>query len=248
MAARQERHVVIGLIILALGVVWLLQNLSLITVSIGQIIATYWPAVLVLWGLEVVIREWRWQAEEGNKKSFPAYLSGLILVLLGLAILGGNLHFYRINFALCWKIFWPLVIILVGVGLLHDSGNSGARHWAVLSGIDLKNRGWKLENGSYFAFMGGIDMDTTVAEFPEGEVALNLQAFMGGIEVVVPPDIEVDCHGTAVLGGIEFLREECGGLMASRVFHSPGAPESRKKLVIHASAIMGGITVKRESY
>ena len=47
------------------------------------------------------------------------------------------------------------------------------------------------ESGSFFAFMGGVDMDIPVADVPERVVSLDLTAVMGGIEIRVPRDFTI---------------------------------------------------------
>lgn len=43
-----------------------------------------------------------------------------------------------------------------------------------------------------------------------------------------PPDLTVECEGTAVLGGLKFFREGGGGVVASRRTIRPGREGSAK--------------------
>ena len=95
------------------------------------------------------------------------------------------------------------------------------------------------------AFMGGINLDLTVAEIPETDTVLNLTAIMGGIEVKVPDDVNVECEGTAILGGVTFLGESAGGVISSRRFGTREVDMSKKKVIIHSRTIMGSVEVKR---
>lgn len=67
---------------------------------------------------------------------------------------------------------------------------------------------------------------------------------MGGIEVKVPADLAVECRGTAILGDVNFVDEEGGGIVSSRAYSRPGAEGASKKLIIDAWALMGGVEVK----
>lgn len=58
------------------------------------------------------------------------------------------------------------------------------------------------------AFMGGVELDLREALFGPGEIRIHCAAFMGGIEVIVPPGVHVDAGGFAVMGGFE---EELSG-------------------------------------
>ncbi|MFX4262705.1 LiaF domain-containing protein [Pelotomaculum propionicicum] len=229
----------LGVAVIALGVILLLNNFNIIDVSVGYLFATYWPLLLVFWGLDLLI-----PAESGNRRNSGALITGLVLVALGLLVIGNNLDLYELDFSIFWSLFWPVVIILIGWSLLRGTSGSGGVHWALMSGIELKQKGWKLEDGSFFALMGGVDMDLNAAEIPEGEVRLNATAVMGGIKIIVPPEITVDYEGTAVLGGVKFFDEDSGGIIATRKSQYKGEPASGTKLVLRCTAIMGGVEIK----
>ncbi len=240
--------ILLGLVIAALGVVWLLRNLGIIDADIGGLIATCWPILLVIWGIDALSSALSPPAGDGSRPQgilSGSGVLGIILIALGVLIIGRNMGFYYIDFSMVWKVLWPLVIILIGWSLIRGASGSGGTHWAVMSGIERKSPGWSLQDGNYIAFMGGADLDLTVANIPDGTTSLNLTAVMGGVDLRVPPDIAVECQGTAILGGVKFLDEEGGGIVVSRSFARPGAEGSRRKLVIHAWTLMGGIEVKQ---
>ena len=53
------------------------------------------------------------------------------------------------------------------------------------------------------AVMGGVFLDFRNARFPQGVTELRIFALMGGVEVVVPPDVQVDSNGIGIMGGVE---------------------------------------------
>lgn len=239
----------IGGLIVAIGFILLLNNLGLTSIGLGSLITTYWPVVLILLGFDLLGSEFFGRKDQQEKREPHAstVVTSLIVLVIGLLILGRNLKFIDFDLSLLWNILWPLVLILIGWSLIRGtkrmSGTKGT-HWAIMSGLDFKSKGWKLDDANVFAFMGGVDMDLTVAETPEREVVLNLTAIMGGITLYVPRDINIVFEGTAVLGGITFLREEAGGIIAGRKTEYTGDPASQKKLVINALTALGGIEVK----
>jgi hypothetical protein len=84
------------------------------------------------------------------------------------------------------------------------------------------------------AFLGGVDMDLRDASFSQPEVRIRVFAFLGGVDIIVPEDIEVDVAGVGIMGGFDH-RESRTGL--------PNAPRVR----ITGFAFMGGVNVKRKS-
>lgn len=80
-------------------------------------------------------------------------------------------------------------------------------------------------------FMGGGVLDITQARFAEPEATIQVFAFMGGIEVIVPDDITVRVTGIGFMGGFEHKGEHEG---------PPGAPV----LTVTGFAMMGGVEVR----
>jgi hypothetical protein len=242
-----RRPMWLGVVAILLGLLWFFNNIGITHVAIGRLIAVYWPVLFVIWGLEIILREitYRSQAESRSTGLRSTVLNGAILVVIGALILGSNLGIWSLNLSVVWQVFWPVVLILIGWSILRGTTTTGGTHWAIMSGIELRNKGWRLESGNMIAFMGGIDLDLTVAEIPEKDTVLNLTAIMGGIDVRVPDNVNVECEGTAILGGVRFFNESAGGLISSRRFGGQEVDTSKKKVIVYCRTIMGGIEIKR---
>ena len=50
------RYLVPGLMLIALGVVFLLNNLGWTDLRLGQILSTWWPAILIVAGVSLLLR------------------------------------------------------------------------------------------------------------------------------------------------------------------------------------------------
>jgi hypothetical protein len=136
--------------------------------------------------------------------------------------------------------FWVLVFV---AGLLvflvsQSSGESDAfgnrlNATAVLGGVDRRIQTQEFEGGEALAVLGGVKLDLREVATKRNEVVLDVTAFLGGIEITVPPDWEVNVAGTSFLGGFE----EQG---------RSGSPsgEKRPRLIVTGHAILGGVKVK----
>jgi hypothetical protein len=82
-----------------------------------------------------------------------------------------------------------------------------------------------------YALMGGVLLDFREASLFEGETVVEVVALMGGVTIVVPPEIDVQTDGTGLLGGFSSV---------SNLSKQADAPLLR----IRGVAILGGVDVK----
>jgi len=83
------------------------------------------------------------------------------------------------------------------------------------------------------AVMGGIELDLREAQFSEPVVTLHAYTLMGGIQITVPEDVDVDVSGLAFMGGFDHNASGPG---------VAGAPQVR----VLGFALMGGVEVRRK--
>ena len=87
------------------------------------------------------------------------------------------------------------------------------------------------------ALMGGVELDFREAGFGPGVTEVTVFALWGGVDVVVPPGLQVECNGAGILGG--FVREPDELADASTASSDPGSPVLR----VNGVALMGGVTI-----
>lgn len=243
-------RLIIGLAILVLGVLLLLNNLDVgVEIDIRQVLRL-WPVIPLVLGLNWLFLSFNptKTAEQGQKMFFSwgQFITAIIAIAIGVIYLGRNLGLFHVDTSLFWNTLWPVVLILVGISLLRGRAHTGGRgRFTFMGGASVGSaQPWKMESGSYFALMGGIEMDLTAAELDEGETMLDLTAIMGGIEVKIPKDMAIIYEGSAVLGGVTFGDQEDGGIVASRRLEQNINDSAQKILRIQARAIMGGVEIK----
>ncbi|WP_328771279.1 DUF1707 SHOCT-like domain-containing protein [Streptomyces sp. NBC_00286] len=105
---------------------------------------------------------------------------------------------------------------------------------AIMSGFERKGRWTVPKRFTAVAFMGGGTIDLREADFADREVVINCVAIMGGIEVIVPPGVEVDVRGIGIMGGFDHLSEYVPG--------DPGAP----RVIVTGFAFWGGVSAERK--
>jgi hypothetical protein len=104
---------------------------------------------------------------------------------------------------------------------------------AIFGGVERRGT-WTLPRRlRVSAIMGGIVLDFREALLLPGVTEIHVVAFMGGVQLIVPPSLSVEVSGTAVLGGF-------GHVERAPVQFDPDRPLLR----VHGLAIMGGVAVE----
>jgi hypothetical protein len=120
-----------------------------------------------------------------------------------------------------------------GTGVTVRRGPGGAR-WlvAIMGGCERKGR-WRLaERATSLNIMGGADLDLSQAELAADHVELTVFSLMGGADIYVPENLQVEVSEFAFMGG--------NSIRLGDNPHGTG-PVIKLRLL----SIMGGSDVKR---
>ncbi|MFI6375795.1 DUF1707 domain-containing protein [Streptomyces sp. NPDC050546] len=115
-------------------------------------------------------------------------------------------------------------------------GGEGSSTWAVavMSGFQRKGHWTMPRRFTCLAFWGGGEIDLREATFADREVEINAIAIMGGVDVIVPPGVEVVVRGIGIMGGFDHQEDGVPG--------EPGAP----RVIVTGFAFWGGVGVQRK--
>jgi predicted membrane protein len=206
-----------GFAVIIFGMLALLGGLNVI--DFGQLFDTYWPLILVLVGFFTLLgspRDWAWPG--------ILILAGAALQLRELSVLDFNI----------WALIWPTIIIAVGLSIIVNgsrtrSGKTDSAN-AIMSGHNLKNQSDDYQGGHASAVLGGVKLDLSEAKITK-DASLDVFAFMGGIEIIVPKDWVVESRVMPIMGGVENK--------------APVAKDKKSpRLILTGQAVMGGIEIK----
>jgi len=217
-ARRATAPLVLGTAVIALGVLFTLQNLGLVNVAT---ILRFWPVVLLALGV-VYLTNGRW-------------IGAFAWLTVGALLLLNNLEVTHVD------IFdlWPLILILVGLNIVRKalsrprSGGESAsevRSLAFLSGQSHKCTCPDFDCGDVTAILGGSEVDLRRAEMLDGERVVDVFALWGGVDIKVPRSWTVIGRVNTFLGGFD-----------DRTDRSEADPN--KRLVVQGLAVMGGVEV-----
>ena len=110
-SSRSRRGMIVGLLIVAFGVVLLLDQEGI--VSAHYVYRFFWPAIFIFFGLEFLVS----CAFRGGRA-----LIGFLLLGFGLLLLAGVLGWVNVGF----QTLWPLALVIWGVWIITRSFGFGA--------------------------------------------------------------------------------------------------------------------------
>ena len=115
--------------------------------------------------------------------------------------------------------------------LHHENESSYAV--AIMGGSRRQGRWAPARVTNTIAIMGGVELDFREALLPPGITEVKVYTVMGGVEIIVPPELAVESRGIGVLGGFDHAGND------------PPHPEhSAPVLRISGVALMGGVDIK----
>ncbi|HVO58924.1 MAG TPA: DUF5668 domain-containing protein [Dongiaceae bacterium] len=221
-----------GVVILALGAIFLLSNLGVIN---GAHFWQFWPVILILAGAARLAdpcrRNW-----------------GVILIVLGVLLQLNGLGIAHFN----WNTLWPILLICAGAMAIWSAlqarrvteklGATGdprstVNEQAIFGGIEKRLNGREFRGGQLQSLFGGIELDLRDAEMAESESVIYANAVFGGIEVRVPEHWYVVARGQGIFGGFS----------DNTRYVAPGTPSGekpQKTLIVMGSAVFGGVEIR----
>jgi predicted membrane protein len=229
---RLTSQVLVGLMVIAVGVLFTLDNLDLID---AREYLRYWPVGLIAVGALKL-----WHASRGGH----GWFGGVFLLVVGAWMLINHLIYITID----GRTLLPLFLLCLGSYLVWR-GFGGTRRdprgavdsnahlsaLAIMGGIARRTNSAAFQGADLTAIMGGCEIDLRQASIaPNTEAVIDVFAFWGGIDIKVPDDWTVITRAVPLMGGVEDKT------------HAPH-PASAKRVVIRGLVVMGGVVVKNSS-
>jgi predicted membrane protein len=222
-------QVIFGLMVVALGVIFTLDNLEVID---ARDYLQYWPVGLVAVGILKL-----WHASRDGQ----GWFGGLFFLAVGAWMLIERIVYVRIDA----RDILPLFLVFIGGymvwrgfgGQRRERSNDGHASFsglAIMGGVSRRSNSQQFQGADLTAVMGGCEIDLRQASIVPGtEAVIDVFALWGGVELKVPEDWTVVTRVTPLMGGVEDKT------------HVPQVGD--KRLVINGVVIMGGVVVKNGS-
>ena len=221
-------RLVIGLLVTALGVIYLAGNLDLIDTRAP--LRYFWPAAFSAIGIALLMA----RDSVANRRWGVVWLFG------GLWMFAYQARWIDVDI---WDIAVPIILLALGARLVQramketqEGGDTSeskdqTRIFALLSGSESRTFTQPIKNAEIVSLLSGVKLDLTTAVIEGDRATLQVTAVMGGIEIYAPSEWNIVSEVTPVLGAYIDKRR-------------PTATPATKTLHINGLVVMGGVEVK----
>lgn len=215
-----------GLVLVVIGVIWGLNALEIIDINL---FFNGWWTLFIIVPCTISLFE-----DKGSKTG------DLIGILIGVALLLAAQDVF--SFEYIWKLIVPVIIVLIGLSMIFGSAlktkvnekikslNNGELEAITATfGEQIVNKEKEEFNGAALdSVFGSIVIDLDGAKLKD-ETIIKASAIFGGIDIIVPKDVEVKVKATPIFGGVD-----------NRCKNKDG----KKVIYIDAFCLFGGISIK----
>jgi len=235
---RSNKRFIFGVILIAVGVILILQKLNLIPWDLADLLISWQMLLIAIGAISLA---------GGNRTG------GAILILLGAFFLVPEIIHIPHEIL---KIKWPLVLVIIGLVLLlrnrttfrevHDQNQTlftGSNSttinsfddFVIFGGRELFITSQSLVGGKATAIFGGIEYDLRQAKLSPNGAVIDCASVFGGCGFKIPMDWNVRNEVTTVFGAFSDKR----GPNYNQTYFDPA-----KTLVIKGVSIFGGVEIK----
>lgn len=199
------KRILWGLILVAAGVIWGLNACGV--TNIDLFFDGWWTLFIIVPCTIGIFTE---EDKTGN------VIGGTIGVLLLLACQG------ILRFEIIWKLILPIILVVFGLKLIFkDVFDKKVKeitkrmkrdkvlmpeYCSTFSGQNVDFTGEKFTGAELTAVFGGIKCDLREAVI-EADAVLNICSVFGGIDILVPDNVNVKLSSTCIFGGISDKRK-----------------------------------------
>ncbi len=138
--------------------------------------------------------------------------------------------------------WWPLVIILIGAGIIinhyqRDKSKVFTRDnidlMAILGEAQNTIKSSSFKGGDLTAVLGGVELDLRDSQTGPEPAIINVTVLLGGAEIRVPDDWDLKINVVPVLGGVD----------DNRTRMSNSSPKEKPDLIINGMVALGGLDI-----
>jgi predicted membrane protein len=223
----KRTNIILGIVLIVIGIILLLKAFGVADINI---FFNGW------WTLFIIIPAFIGLLTDKDKTGdIIALVIGVLLLLAARGL---------ISFDILWKVFFPAVLILIGLSIIFkdmlsnkvrdemaENGKiSDDSYAATFAGQDINLANQDFSGCTLDAVFGGMKLDLRSADVKDGSI-IKCSAIFGGIEILTPDNVNVKIVSSSFFGGISDERKD-------------RANDHKKTLYINGTCLFGGVEIK----
>ena len=196
---KDKGNLIWGIILIVVGIIIGLNSLGIANINI--FFDGWWALFIIIPSLADIIKR-------PNKASNYGWLVlGIVLLLCAQDIL---------KFEVIGKLIFPAILVFIGLSLLFKDkvgkkvkekiktlNEEGLEeYYATFSGQEINKAGEVFNGASLNAIFGGIDLKLQDVKIQK-DILINATAVFGGIDIIVPSNVNVKVQSTSIFGGTD---------------------------------------------
>lgn len=236
----RSRTLIFAFIVIGAGVLFLLRSIGLLPYDLSRVLIS-WQMLLIVIGVFNIL-------------SSQHRVSGAILIGIGGFFMLDKFFYWDISF---WQVFWPLVLIGVGVAIIlnhnkvrkygHRFNHNGDEldgafegdedyidEVMIFSGSKKNITNQNFRGGKITNIFGGSEISFMQAEMAPGKNDLEVVFLFGGSTFIVPQGWNIKVDVTSIFGGFS----------DKRIARNDTLADPEKTLHIHGIVVFGGGEIK----
>lgn len=232
MSQEINRRLVLAAFFIIIGIFLLLNNLGLVPPILLPLFS--WPMILIIIGTFILL----------TKREL---LPSLIFIGIGMYFLLPD--FFDFDFYNIW-VFWPVIIIAIGMSFLlrnrgpqrrSSSGKSGSEHGmeyidelSIFSGGEKIVTSKNFKGGKITNIFGGTEINLLNSNLAKGTNYIDIVNLFGGSTLIIPSNWNVKIDMVSLFGGFADKRD----------YRSTSSDPSDQELYIKGVTLFGGGEIK----
>lgn len=198
---KNKENIVWGILLIVLGIILGLNAMGITDINI--FFRGWWTLFIILPSACGIIKN-------------PRKIGNYIWLIIGVLILLNIREVIQLE--IISKLIFPIILVLIGLGIilkdkvevktnekikeLNGKINKEGleEYYATFSGQDLNFSGKTFKGASLNSVFGGIELTLKGAEITE-DTLINATSVFGGIDIIVPENVNVQVKSTAIFGG-----------------------------------------------
>ncbi|UCZ51966.1 cell wall-active antibiotics response protein LiaF [Bacillus shivajii] len=211
---------ILGFLILATGIVFLLSNIGFIETEATSIFAMFWPVLIVLIGLKIFFEGIIYfiHSLRRDKWHIGKLVWGSIVLVVGVVLLGNNTGWIDFGFRELFHVLWPLLIIYIGVKVLLDRNgdvvinvggdqarkNNKSENKTAFSNHKKRETQWN-ERKKYQQFLGDLSLGRQPWELDGADISMGIGSVDIDLTKAVLKEGENIIDVSGWIGSVEIL-------------------------------------------